>query len=287
MPEILGFIGMGIMGKPMTVNLLNAGYPVFIHSRRRESCRGVAGALVCDSPKAVAENANIIFICVSDTSDVEQVILGEKGIIHGARPGMIVVDMSTIAADATRKMASALSGRGFHMLDAPVSGGEKGAIQGTLSIMVGGKPEIFGRVKPYFERMGKNIIHVGDHGAGQIAKACNQIVVGGTIEAVAEALLLAEKTGVDGAKVREALMGGFAASKILDVHGKRMLENDYEPGFKSKLHRKDMGIVMDTAEKAGIHLPAASLVAAHLDKVIANGDGELDSAAIFKALKKP
>ena len=218
---------------------------------------------------------------------MEEVIFGKDGLAAGAKPGSVIVDMSTISPDSTKQFAARLQNeKGVHMLDAPVSGGEAGAIAGTLSIMCGGAPDIFARVKPYFEKMGKNIVHVGDTGAGQVAKACNQIVVAVTIEAVSEALLLAEKSGVDGAKVREALMGGFAGSKIMEVHGARMLSNDYKPGFKAALHRKDMGIVMQTAAKLKIDLPAATLTTLHLDEVIKTGDGELDSSAIFKVLHK-
>ncbi|MDF3022656.1 MAG: tartronate semialdehyde reductase [Alphaproteobacteria bacterium] len=288
MSEKLGFVGLGIMGLPMALNLRRAGFDVAVYNRT--TARGDAlkaeGARVCASPKEVAENADIIFTCVSDTPDVEHVIFGAGGIIEGAKAGSVVVDMSTISPDATRDFAKKLAAKNVAMLDAPVSGGETGAIAGTLSVMCGGKPDVFARVKPYFEKMGKNIVHVGDHGAGQVAKACNQIVIAVSIEAVAEAMLLAEKCGVDGAKVREALLGGFAASKVLDVHGNRMLTNNYAPGFKAHLHRKDMGIVMDTAAKAGVALPAATLATLNLDAVIKNGDGELDSSAIFKVLKK-
>lgn len=288
MSEKLGFVGLGIMGLPMALNLRRAGFDVAVYNRT--TARGDAlkaeGARVCASPKEVAENADIIFTCVSDTPDVEHVIFGAGGIVEGAKAGSVVVDMSTISPDATREFAKKLAAKNVAMLDAPVSGGETGAIAGTLSVMCGGKPDVFARVKPYFEKMGKNIVHVGDHGAGQVAKACNQIVIAVSIEAVAEAMLLAEKCGVDGAKVREALLGGFAASKVLDIHGNRMLTNNYAPGFKAHLHRKDMGIVMDTAAKAGVALPAATLATLNLDAVIKNGDGELDSSAIFKVLKK-
>lgn len=288
MSEKLGFVGLGIMGLPMALNLRRAGFEVAVYNRT--TARGDAlkaeGAKVCASPKEVAENADIIFTCVSDTPDVEHVIFGAGGIIEGAKAGSVVVDMSTISPDATRGFAAKLDAKNIAMLDAPVSGGETGAIAGTLSVMCGGKADVFARVKPYFEKMGKNIVHVGDHGAGQVAKACNQIVIAVSIEAVAEAMLLAEKCGVDGAKVREALLGGFAASKVLDIHGNRMLTNNYAPGFKAHLHRKDMGIVMDTAAKAGVALPAATLATLNLDAVIKNGDGELDSSAIYKVLKK-
>ena len=194
--------------------------------------------------------------------------------------------MSTIAPAATRAIATALGAKGVEMLDAPVSGGETGAISGTLTIMVGGKPEVFARVKPLFECMGKTITLVGGNGAGQVAKACNQIVVAVTIEAVAEAMSFARKSGVDAAKVREALMGGFAGSKIMEVHGKRMLDNDFKPGFKVKLHQKDMKIVMQTAHELGLALPGASVAAQHLNALMGSGDGELDSAAIVKVIER-
>lgn len=284
----LGFIGPGIMGQPMALNLLKAGHAVAVYGRTpaRLAPLADAGAVVCASPADVAKVADIIFICVSDTPDVEAVIFGDGGIVHGAKPGSVVVDMSTISANATRDFAKRLDARGIEMLDAPVSGGESGAIAGTLSIMVGGKEEAFARVQPYFAAMGKNIVHVGANGAGQVAKSCNQIVVAVTIEAVAEAMLLAEKSGVSGAKVREALLGGFAASKILEVHGNRMLGDDYKPGFKTTLHRKDMGIVLENAQSLGLMLPGAILATGHLDAVMAAGEGDQDSSAIFKALKR-
>jgi 2-hydroxy-3-oxopropionate reductase len=284
----IGFIGLGIMGKPMAHNLHQAGHTVFVHARRAESMTPLAqaGCTECATAAEAAAPADVIFIMVSDTHDVKQVLFAEGGVAQGAKPGSVVVDMSTISPTATRRYAARLAERGIAMLDAPVSGGDVGAINGTLSIMVGGKPEIFERVKPLFECMGKNIVHIGDHGAGQVAKACNQIVVGVTIEAVAEALTFARKSGVDVAKVREALMGGFAASRILDVHGKRMLENNYQPGFKTKLHQKDMNIVMQTAHELGLALPAAALVMQHMNALMGTGDAELDSAAVMKIVER-
>lgn len=288
MTEKLGFIGLGIMGLPMALNLRRAGFEVAVYNRTasRGDALKAEGAKVCATPKEVAENADIIFICVSDTPDVEHVIFGAGGVVEGAKAGAVVVDMSTISPDATREFAAKLKARNIDLVDAPVSGGETGAIAGTLSIMAGGTVEAFSRVKPYFEKMGKNIVHVGASGAGQVAKACNQVVIAVSIEAVAEAMLLAEKCGVDAGKVREALLGGFAASKVLDIHANRMLTNDYKPGFKAKLHAKDMAIVMETAAKAGVALPAATLATLNLGSVIKNGDGELDSSAIYKVLKK-
>jgi 2-hydroxy-3-oxopropionate reductase len=284
----IAFIGMGIMGKPMAVNLHKAGHKVFVHGRRPETMTPPleAGCAGCASIAEAAAQAEIIIIMVSDTPDVEQVIFDDNGVIHGARPGSVVVDMSTISPTATRHMAEKLHARGIDMLDAPVSGGEVGAINATLSIMVGGKPEVFERVKPVLEAMGKNIVRVGDHGAGQVAKACNQIVVAVTIEGVAEALTFARKNGVDPGKVRDALMGGFAGSRILEVHGKRMLDNDYTPGFKTKLHQKDINIVMQTAKELGLALPGAALVMQHLNALMGTGDGELDSSAVMKIVER-
>lgn len=284
----IGFIGLGIMGRPMALNLRKAGHELFVYARRRESLEPLTatGATACASPADTAAKSDVIFTMVSDTPDVEQVILGERGIVHGARKGSVVVDMSTVSPDHTRIMAGILGEKGVEMLDAPVSGGEIGAINATLSIMVGGKPEVFTRVKSLFEAMGKNIVHVGPNGAGQVAKACNQIVVALTIEAVAEALTFARRQDVDAAKVREALMGGFAASKILEVHGKRMLDRDYKPGFKTRLHQKDLRIVLDSAHALGLGLPGTALVAQQLNALMGAGDGELDSSAIVRALER-
>ena len=284
----IAFIGMGIMGKPMAINLKKAGHTVYVHGRRPESMTPPieAGCAGCASIAEAAAQGEIIIVMVSDTLDVEQVLFDDNGVIHGARPGSVVVDMSTISPTATRHMAKRLRDRGIDMLDAPVSGGEVGAINATLSIIVGGKPEVFERVKPVFEAMGKNIVLVGDNGAGQVAKACNQIVVAVTIEAVAEALTFARKNDVDPAKVRDALMGGFAGSRILEVHGKRMLDNDYTPGFKTKLHQKDINIVMQTAKELGLALPGAALVMQHLNALMGTGGAELDSAAVMKIVER-
>ena len=221
----LSFIGLGIMGKPMALNLLKGGHKLRVHGRRPETMKPLvaAGAQGCASPQEAAEGADAIFIMVSDTPDVEHVIFGELGVIDGARRGSAVVDMSSISPIATQLIAKKLAEKGVDMLDAPVSGGEAGAVSGTLSIMVGGKAAVFERVLPLFQLMGKNIVHVGDHGAGQTAKVCNQMVVAQTIVAVSEAMIFASKAGVDPAKVRQALLGGFAGSKILEVHGQRML----------------------------------------------------------------
>lgn len=284
----IAFIGLGIMGRPMALNLLRAGHRVFVHGRRPESIAPLAqaGCDTCTSAAQAAAQAEVVFTMVSDTPDVEQVLFGAEGVVHGAQPGTVVVDMSTISPGATRRFAEDLAARGIAMLDAPVSGGDVGAINGTLSIMVGGKPEIFERVQPLFAVLGKNIVHVGDHGAGQVAKACNQIVVALTIEGVAEALIFARQNGVDPAKVRAALMGGFAASRILEVHGQRMLDDDYQPGFKTKLHQKDLNIVLQSAQEMGLALPGTALALQHLNALLGSGEGELDSAAIMKVVRR-
>ena len=288
MSQKIGFLGLGIMGRPMALNLCQAGYTLWVHARRPLLMQPLrqAGAIACSSPQMCAEQADIIFTMVSDTPDVEEVILGENGIIDGARAGSLVIDMSSIAASTTRRIAATLAEKEIHQLDAPVSGGEKGAVAGTLSIMVGGEAAQFERALPLFKILGENIVHVGDHGAGQIAKTCNQVLVSQTIAAVAEALLLAKAAGVDPANVREALLGGFAGSRILEVHGQRMLEHDFEPGFKTKLHHKDMRIAMQTAHELGIALPGSALATQYLNALMGMGQGELDSAAIVLALEQ-
>lgn len=284
----IGFIGSGIMGRPMALNLMKGGHKLWVYARRAEALQPLiaAGATACTSPAQVAEQADVIFTIVSDTPDVEQVIFGDKGIVNGVRAGAIIVDMSTISPAATVAFAQRLAALGIDMLDAPVSGGESGAINAALSIMVGGKAEVFERIRPLFACMGKNIVHIGGNGAGQVAKACNQIVVSVTIEAVAEALTFARKNNVDPARVREALLGGSAGSKILEVHGKRMLENNFTPGFKIGLHRKDMRIVMEAAQQSGAAVPAAALVTQHLNSMVGPGESELDSSAVVKVLER-
>jgi len=284
----LGFIGLGIMGRPMALNLRRAGHALWVHGRRPVTMEVLveAGAQACHTVADVAAHAEIIFIMVSDTPDVENIVLGATGLAQRLRPGQVIVDMSTISPASTRRLAQELETRGVEMLDAPVSGGEIGAINASLSIMVGGREKTFQRVKPLFDVLGKNVVHVGDHGAGQVAKACNQIVAALTIEAVSEALTFARRNGVDAARVRAALMGGFAGSKILEVHGQRMLDNDFKPGFKVKLHQKDLRIVMEDAHQLGIGLPGAALVAQHLNALMGSGDGELDSSAIVKVIER-
>jgi 2-hydroxy-3-oxopropionate reductase len=278
----IGFIGLGIMGKPMARNLLRAGYPLIVLNRSRAPMDELAGegAQTGSSPQDLAARSDVVITMLPDSPDVESVALGSDGIIAGIRDGALWIDMSTIAPATTKRVAAELARKNVTSVDAPVSGGEKGAIDAALSIMVGGSDEAFERAKPIFEALGKNIVHVGELGAGQVTKACNQIVVGVTIEAVAEALTLAELSGVDPNKVRAALLGGFAQSKILEVHGQRMIDRTFNPGFKARLHRKDMNIAANAGDEHGIDLAATKLVRERFDQLIARGDGDRDHSAL-------
>ena len=288
MSERVGYIGLGIMGRPMALNLLKAGHRLWVYGRRAEAMAPLvaAGATACSSPREVAERAEFVFTNVSDTPDVEEVVLGPDGIAEGARPGSVVIDNSTISPSATRRVAKVLQGMGVEMLDAPVSGGEQGAVDGALSVMVGGTTAAFERALPLLRVIGRNIVHVGESGAGQVAKACNQVVIAQTVAGIAEALLLATAAGVEPAKVREALLGGFAQSRALEVHGQRMLERNYAPGFMARLHQKDMRIVLEAAGELGLPLPGAERVAQYIDALVGRGDGELDSAALATVLER-
>ncbi len=280
--ERIGFIGLGIMGKPMARNLLKAGYPLVVYNRSRSAMDELAadGAAIAASPKAIAQQVDVVISCVSDSPDVDAIALGSNGIIEGAKPGLLYVDMSTIAPATARKVYAALKEKGVDALDAPVSGGDIGAQQGTLSIMVGGDEPAFQRALPILQAMGKNIVYIGEAGAGQVTKACNQIVVALTVQAVAEALTLAKKSGVDVARVREALLGGFAQSRVLEVHGQRILDGNFQPGFKLNLHRKDMNIVLQTGRELNLPLFGSAQVTSMMDSLLALGKGELDNAAL-------
>jgi 2-hydroxy-3-oxopropionate reductase len=285
--ERVGFIGLGVMGRPMALNLRKGGYPLTVFARSPEAARPLveAGAVACGSPAEVARASDVVFIMVTNTPDVEQVVLGSEGVIHGARPGSLVVDCSTIAPGATRRIAGKLRERGVEMLDAPVSGGEIGAVQGTLSIMVGGRPDIFERAMPLFERMGRTIVRIGDNGAGQVAKAVNQLILVTTIEACAEGLALARRCGVDADKVREALMGGFAASRVLDVLGKRMVEGNFDPGIEARWHWKDMHIVLGLAQEVGLAIPAAAITAQNYNALMSAGGAKRDTAMLIQIIE--
>ena len=284
----IGYIGLGIMGRPMALNLLQAGYSLRVWARRPASLAPLlqAGARARGSLAELAGEGNIVFLNVSDTPDVEALVLGDDGLGAHLRPGSVVVDHSTIDPTAARHICARLSERGIDMLDAPVSGGEAGAIAGTLSIMVGGEPEAFARVHRLLRVVGENIVHVGAPGAGQVCKACNQIVVAQTMAAVAEAFVLCEARGIDPVRVREALLGGFASSRVLDVHGQRMLDGDYRPGFKALLQQKDLGIALAAAADAGVALSGAAQVAQWMNALVGSGGGELDSSAIAEVLRR-
>jgi 2-hydroxy-3-oxopropionate reductase len=284
----LGFIGLGIMGKPMASHLVKAGHTVHVCDLAEESVKLLCslGAKACSCCKEVAQKCDIIFIMVPDTPDVEAVLFGAEGVAEGLKPGSIVVDMSSISPIATKEFAKKLAAMGAKMLDAPVSGGQVGAENATLSIMVGGPVEVFNQIKPYFERMGKNIVHIGDHGDGQTCKVANQIVVALTIEAVGEALLFASKAGADPAKVRAALLGGFAQSRILELHGERMIKHNFNPGFRIRLHQKDLNLALQSARSMGLSLPNTSLAQELFNAVAAQGGSDLDHSAMVLALEK-
>jgi len=284
----LGFIGLGIMGKPMAGHLLAAGHTVHVYDVVPESVKELAakGAVACNSGKEVAQKSDIIFTMVPDTPDVEAVIFGKDGVAEGVRSGSIVVDMSSVSPLATKEFAKKLAAMGVKMLDAPVSGGQVGAQNATLSIMVGGEPKVFAQIKPYFELMGKNIIHIGGNGDGQTCKVANQIVVGETIMAISEALLFASKAGADPGKVREALLGGFAQSRILDLHGNRMIERTFAPGFRIRHQQKDLNLALQGARALGMSLPGASIAQELFNAVAAEGNIDLDHSAMVLALEK-
>ncbi len=283
----VGFIGLGIMGRPMALNLLKGGHVLTVWGRRAESMRPLldAGASAAANPADLAARVDILVSMVADAPDVREVMLGESGVAKGARGGLVAVDMSTILPAAARGIGLDLQAVGVDFLDAPVSGGEVGAVSGTLSIMVGGSAGAFAKARPVFASMGKNIVHVGASGAGQVAKAANQILTGVGVLAVAEALNFARLNGADPAKVREAMLGGSAASKILENHGQRMLDRKFTPGFKSWMHQKDMNIVMQCAHERGIALPAAGVAAQMFNAMIGSGLGEEDSVAMLKLLE--
>jgi 2-hydroxy-3-oxopropionate reductase len=283
----LGFIGLGIMGGPMAGHLVNAGHQVFINTRSKlpEALKS-STAIQCASPQDVASKADIIFTMVPDTPDVEKVLFGEKGVATGLSKGKIVVDMSSISPIATKEFAKKINALGCDYLDAPVSGGELGAKNATLSIMVGGDESVFEKVKPVFELMGKNINLVGGNGDGQTAKVANQIIVALNIEAVAEALLFAAKAGADPAKVRQALMGGFASSKILEVHGERMVKRTFDPGFRIELHQKDLNLALSSARALGVSLPNTATAQELFNSCSAHGGKAWDHSAMVRALEK-
>jgi 2-hydroxy-3-oxopropionate reductase len=285
---IVGFIGLGIMGKPMARNLAKAGYPLVVHNRSRAAVDELSkeGAQVATNPREVASRSEVVITMLPDSPDVEIVYAGEQGVLAGVKPGTLLIDMSTISPVVTRMLSARSAEKGCDMLDAPVSGGETGAAGATLSIMIGGKTSAVERAMPLFQILGKTIVHVGAAGAGQITKAANQMVVGATITIVSEALVLAAKAGVDPAKVRQALLGGFAQSKILEVHGQKMLARNFKPGFRLRLHEKDMKIALAAGSEYGVPLMVTSQAAQIMTAVKSMGDGELDHSAVVKFVEE-
>ncbi|HWA13586.1 MAG TPA: 2-hydroxy-3-oxopropionate reductase, partial [Burkholderiales bacterium] len=282
----VGFIGLGIMGKPMALNLIKGGHTLFAASRSGVPQElTAAGAKSCASGKEVAQKSDVIITMVPDTPDVEKVLFGRDGVAEGLSAGKVVVDMSSISPIETRAFAERIAGAGAEYVDAPVSGGEVGAKNAALTIMAGGSEAAFARVKPLFDLMGKNITLVGGVGAGQITKVCNQIIVALNIEAVGEALLLASKAGVDPGKVRQALMGGFAASRVLEVHGERMVKRTFDPGFRIELHQKDLNLALSSARALKVSLPNTATAQELFNACQAQGGGKWDHSAMVKALE--
>ena len=283
----IGFIGTGIMGRPMAGHLQGAGHELFLIEHRSPAPSELVegGAVVCASPGEIASKADVVVLMVPDTPDVEQVLFGADGVARGLSAGKTVIDMSSIDPIATKGFGSAIEALGCDYVDAPVSGGEVGAKNASLTIMVGAKPAVFERVTPLFEVMGKNITLVGEIGAGQITKVANQIIVALNIEAVAEALLFAAKAGADPARVRKALLGGFAASRVLEVHGERMINRSFDPGFRIRLHQKDLNLALSGARTLGMSLPNTASAQQLFSACVANGGGDQDHSALVRALE--
>ncbi len=283
----IGFIGLGIMGRPMALNLKAAGHTLIVPDRPSLTDEVRAAATVVGDAAAVAEAAEVVILMVPDTPDVERVLFGSHGVAEGLRPGRLVIDMSSISPIATKSFAARINALGCDYLDAPVSGGEVGAKAATLTIMIGGPEAAFARAKPLFEAMGKNITLVGDeNGAGQTCKVANQIIVALTIEAVSEALTFARKAGADPARVRQALMGGFASSRILEVHGERMINRTFNPGFRVRLHQKDLGLALMAAREMGMALPNTAIAQQMFSVVVAHGGADQDHSAMVRAIER-
>lgn len=280
----VGFIGLGVMGRPMALHLAQAGHALHVWARRSHSTVGLP-AQVHATPAALGAACEVVFTMVTSSADVQAVVLGEEGLVHGLAADSIVVDCSTIAPDVARAIAAQLAGKGIHMLDAPVSGGVQGAEAATLAIMVGGEAAILARVQPLLEKLGQRIVHVGAAGAGQVAKACNQMIMVAAIEAVAEAMHLARAAGVDVGKVRTALAGGSAASRVLDVMGQRMVERNFAAGIEARLHHKDFGLLLAAARQSGVVVPLAASVGQQLNALMGAGWGKEDTASLLRVLE--
>jgi 2-hydroxy-3-oxopropionate reductase len=282
--DTVGFIGLGVMGKPMAKHLIKAGFSLAVYNRSRGAMDELvaAGAKAAASPADVARHATVVITMLPDTPDVERVLTGPDGVLTAIQKGALVIDMSSISPVATERLAERVAEKGASMLDAPVSGGEIGAINATLSIMVGGQAADFERARPIFDAMGNKdrIVHIGRSGAGQVCKVCNQIAIGGALAGVSEAFALAKKSGVDASRVRAALLGGFAASRVLEVHGERMLTANYQPGFRTRLYQKDLRLANEAAAAAGVAVPGTAIVTQLVNALVAKGGGDLDYAAI-------
>lgn len=283
----LGFIGLGAMGGHMVNNLMGAGHSLSVYARRANTMSAfqAKGARACSSPAELAGQSEVVFTNVTSTHDVEQVLLGNGGVIHGAKPGTIVIDHSTISVEATKVIAAKLAERSIDMLDAPVSGGTRGAEQATLSIMVGGKAPVLDRAMPLLKAIGKTIIHLGDHGAGQVCKACNQIVQVVNIQGICEALLFARHNGVELNKVVDALMAGFAGSKMLELEGRKIAARDFAAGIEARLHHKDFALVADMAKEQHLPMPATTLVLSQLNALMSQGWGTMDTCNLLRVLE--
>jgi 2-hydroxy-3-oxopropionate reductase len=283
----IGFIGLGIMGKPMALNLIKGGHTLYLNSRSGVPAELTgAGGKACDTARAVAQQSDTVILMVPDTPDVEKVLFGPNGVSEGLSKGKLVIDMSSISPLATKEYAQRINALGCDYLDAPVSGGEVGAKNAALTIMVGGPQAAFDRAKPIFEQLGKNITLVGGNGDGQTCKVANQIIVALNIEAAAEALLFAAKAGADPAKVRQALMGGFAASRVLEVHGERMIKRTFDPGFRIELHQKDLGLALAGARALGMSLPNTATAQELFNACVANGGAKWDHSGMVRALER-
>jgi 2-hydroxy-3-oxopropionate reductase len=287
MAERVGFIGLGIMGMPMARNLMDSGYELTVHNRSPEKAEelGKEGAAVAATPREVAENSDVVITMLPDSPQVREVVAGEDGVLEGISEGALLIDMSTISPVVTEELAEALMEKGASMLDAPVSGGDVGAIEGTLSIMVGGEQADFQRAKPLFEAMGKTITHVGPTGAGQVTKAANQVVVALTIEAVSEALVLGSAGGVSPEKILEVLGGGLASNKVMEVKREKFLSHTFEPGFRSELHHKDLGIALAAGREYGVVLPVTAIVDQMLLSMKRKGWGGEDHSALLRIIE--
>lgn len=284
----VGFVGLGLMGRPMAQRILDAGYQLTVFNRTAAKARPLveAGAAVAANPAEVASGSDVTITIVTDTPDVVQVVSGEEGLLAGARPGGAWIDMSTISPDVSKELGARARERGLECLDAPVSGGPPGAAAGSLAIMVGGAPQTFEACRPLLQTMGSAITYMGELGAGQVTKACNQIVLAGYLMGISEGLVFGAKAGVDPARIREALLGGYAQGRMLEVHGERMVKHAFDPGFFVRLHNKDLHIVLEMARSLAVPAPVAALAAQNFNSLVAEGDGDLDNSSMVKVYEK-